>query len=204
MENDEEKVDAAGDGVCAVAVCECSSGGNGTAVTARPVSVINSLGIQGEAARVLMFNLRDILADDDEAKSDAIEGQTDLMETIDAALARLAELETNVAAIKNHVDALRARSVRFEKQSDLIRAALVVAVDMAGMRKIERPTATISLRKVAPSLRVTMEADIPSEYWVAPAPQLDKKALIDAIKSGTVVPGAELSNGGQTISIRTR
>lgn len=204
MDNDEKKIDAAGDGVRAVAVRELGSSGDGAAASAQPVSVVNSLRLEGEAARVLLLNLRDILADDAEATADAVEGETNLMEAIDAALGRIAELETHAKAIKDHVEALRARSVRFEHQSDLIRAALVSAVSMAGLRKIERPTATISLRAIAPSLRITQEADIPSDYWVSQAPKLDKRAVVDALKTGIVVPGAELSNGGETISIRTK
>lgn len=165
------------------------------------MNVSRNLKVNAESARVLMLNLRDILADDETAKSDAIEGETSLMEAIDVAVARLGELDCHKDALKAHIDALKSRLARFENQGEMIRAALASAIGMSGLRKIERPSATLSLRAVAASVRVIEEADIPSAFWKPQAPKLDKSSLLKALKEGPVA-GAELSNGGETIAIR--
>jgi hypothetical protein len=47
---------------------------------------------------------------------------------------------------------------------------------------------------------------VPAGFWRRGDPKLDKKALLDALKAlpkGEHIPGAELSNGGATIQIRS-
>lgn len=169
------------------------------------MNVTRELKLESEAARALLHNLRSVLSEDDEDLiHDTVEGETDLMETIDAALMRLQELDAMGAAIKAQTSALKERGDRFKNQAELIRAALSSALGMAQLRKVERALATVSLRAVPPSLVVTEEADIPSQYFEPQPPKLDKKAVLDALKSGEKVPGAELSNGGETISIRSK
>ena len=65
----------------------------------------------------------------------------------------------------------------------------------AEMRKMELPQATISLRAVPPKAEITDEALVPSKFWKAQDPKLDKKAVLDALKGKEDVPGASLSNG---------
>jgi hypothetical protein len=72
----------------------------------------------------------------------------------------------------------------------------------AGVKKLERPAATLSLRSVPPKAIITSEVELPSRFFVDQAPKLDKKAVLDALKAGEKVAGAELSNGGETIALR--
>jgi len=157
---------------------------------------------QAEAARSLLANIRDILADDEQAIADAIEGETGLLEAIGSAVARIGE----IAAIRDGIDAyakqLKARLARLDRQEELIRTALLSAVSATGLKKIELPIATVSLKAVPPSLVVTCEADIPPEFWKPQDPKMDRKAVTDALKAKQAVPGAELSNGGETIAIK--
>ncbi len=157
---------------------------------------------EGEAARALLANIRSVIGEDDEAAADAVEGETNLIEAIDASLDRLAEIDTLNEAISNLVKSYKERADRLEHQSEQIRAALGVALSTAGLRKIERPAGTLSLRAVPPKAIITSEVDLPARFFVEQNPKLDKKAVLDALKAGETVPGAELSNGSETISIR--
>ena len=56
--------------------------------------------IEAAAARSLLNAIAETIADDDQAKMDAIEGETGLLEAIDAALDRIREMEAHRAAIK--------------------------------------------------------------------------------------------------------
>lgn len=163
--------------------------------------VVRELTREAEAARTLLLNIRDVIGDDEQAAADAVEGETSFNEACASAVARLAELDTHDAALSAHIETLRARGHRFKKQADGIRAALAAALAQADIKKLELPAATLSRRPVAPSVIVTDEASIPSDFWKRGEPKLDRKALLAALKDKQDIPGATLSNGGETLAI---
>lgn len=165
-------------------------------------TVSHELHVQGEAAKVLLANIRDVIGDDEEMIAVAVEGETDLVEAISGAVDRIAELETFEEALKLQIKSLSERKARFEGQRQRLRAAIMVAMGQAEMRKLELPQATISIKATPVTAEITDEAAIPSKFWVAQDPTLDKKAVLAALKAKEAVPGAALSNGGETISIR--
>lgn len=158
--------------------------------------------VQGEAAKSLLANIRDVIGDDQEIIETAVEGETNLIEAISGAVDRMAELDAHAEAIAMQIKALSERKSRFESQGDRIKAAIHVAMSHAEMRKLELPTATLSIRAVPPKAEITDEALVPSQYWKPQDPKLDKKAVLDALKSKQDVPGASLSNGGETLAVR--
>lgn len=164
--------------------------------------VVRELTREAEAARTLVTSMRDVLADDDALTADTVEGETNLIEAIKAADARIAEIDTFHDAIKTRMGDLKKRSDRLDAQSDRIRAAIALAMEMATLTKVELAEATISLKRTPPKVQIISEADIPSAFWKQPDPVLDKKAILEALKEKQAVSGAELSNGGATISIR--
>lgn len=163
--------------------------------------IVRELKIESEAATTLLANIRDVIGEDEEAAADAIEGETNLREAIDRALSRLAELDMLSEAIRAREQSLKERRDRFAKQSELIRTAIASAMDQAGLKKLELAEATLSLRPTPAKAIVINEAEIPPQFWKRSDPKLDLRALTAALKDGSV-PGASLSNGGQTIQIR--
>lgn len=157
---------------------------------------------ESEAARSLLLNIRSVIADDEEATVDAIEGETNLLEAIGVAVDRIGELEALAEATKGRMDALKTRRDRFDRQAENIRTALLAALGAVDLKKVELPQATVSCRPVPPKANVFAEADIPPEFWKPQSPKLDLKAITDALKAKAAVPGASLTNGGETISIR--
>jgi len=166
--------------------------------------VSRELHIQGEAARALLLNIRDVVEDDAEMIETAIEGETSLKEAISAAVDRILELDAHEEAIAAQVKALNERKERFTHQSDRIKAAIHVAMGQAELRKLELPQATLSVRAVPPKAEITDESMLPSRFWKSSAPTLDRKLLLETLKSGESVPGAVLSNGSETLSLRSR
>jgi len=166
--------------------------------------VSRELHIQGEAARALLLNIKDVVEDDAEMIETAIEGETNLKEAISAAVDRILELDAHEEAITAQIKALSERKERFSHQSERIKAAVHVAMSQAELRKMELPVATISVRAVPPKAEITDEAILPSRFWKPQDPKLDRKAILDALKAKEEVPGATLSNGGETISIRSK
>ena len=160
--------------------------------------------IQGEAARSLLANIRDVIGDDEEMAATAVEGETSLLEVISNAVDRTEELKAHREAIETRIKDLQTRRDRFEEQEGRIKAAVHVAMSMAELRKIELPQATLSVRAVPPKAEITDEALLPSKFWKPQDPKLDKKAVLDALKSKEFVPGAALSNGSETLSVRVK
>lgn len=164
--------------------------------------ISHDLRIQGEAAKVLLANIRDVIGDDEDMAETAIEGETGLKEAISDAVNRIAELNAHQEAIDAQTKALKERRSRFESQALRIKAAIHVAMGQAELRKLELPQATLSIRAVPPKAEIINEAKIPSKFWKAKDPELDRKAVLDALKAKEDVPGAILSNGGETLAIK--
>lgn len=164
--------------------------------------VSRQLKMQGEAAAALLANVRDVIGDDDEMALTVVEGETSLVEVISQATERLNDLDAYTTALAAQIKALTDRKGRFEAQHDRIKAAICVAMQQAELRKLELPHATLSIKAVAAKADITDESLIPSKFWKPSDPKLDRKAVLDALKAKEVVPGATLSNGGETLSIR--
>lgn len=167
-------------------------------------TIVHDLSAEAEAARALLANVKDILAGDDDAIGDAIEGETNLKEAMARAVERMAEIDALAEAIKTQRDNLAARASRLEAQGEAIRAALQSAMAAAEMARLELAAATLSRRKVPPKVVVEDETKIPSFYWKRADPKLDLAALKNDMKNGTKVPGAAMGDPSETISIRWR
>jgi len=163
-----------------------------------------ALRIQGEAAKTLLANIRDVIGDDEEMALVAVEGETNLIEAINAAVDRISALQDHSKAIDYRIEALKLRQSRFDRQAELIKSALQVAMGQAELRKLELPQATLSIRAVPPKVELIDEAAIPASFWKPQDPKLDKVAILKALKDKESVPGATLSNGGETLAIREK
>ena len=157
-----------------------------------------------EAAQLLRDQLAALAGDDEEVIRDTLEGATNLREIIRDVLASTGEDEAMLAGIDTYIEGLTARKRRIKDRVEYKRSLMTTALEVAGLPKLETDIATVSLSKVQPKVIVTDEAAIPTEFWKASEPTLDKKALGAALKDGREIPGCELSNGGATVTIRRK
>lgn len=167
----------------------------------------HALHVQIEAARVLLANYRDIIGDDEQAKADAVEGETNLNEAIHKGVVRLAELDAMRTGIASFLEKLKARDGRLAKQEEGLRTSIQTAMEIAERKTVETDLATLSRSPTPPKVIVVKEDEIPANYWVRGEPRLDKKALLAALKDlpkGETIPGAELSNGGESLRLLWR
>lgn len=178
-----------------------SSAPHGTGGEPKKAAVIRDLSEQSLAARALVESMRALIGDDDEIIDTAVEGETDLHEALAAALGRLAELDALRLSIDTLMSSLQARGERLAKQREAIRTAMCVAMECGAVKTIEMPLGTVSMRTVAPAVEVTDESAIPAVFWRPQAPKLDKRMLLQALKSGAVA-GACLTPPSTTISVR--
>jgi len=142
------------------------------------------------------------LAEDEEFRLDVIEGETDAIELLDGLCAQEREADAQIAGIEKRMDALKSRRDRLRLRKEALRKLMQRIMSAAGLRKVQLPEATLFVRAAPRSVIVTDEGAIPKEYLKVTT-TVDKAALLDALKAGTRVPGAMLSNGGEMVSVRT-
>jgi hypothetical protein len=144
--------------------------------------------------------MRALVGDDEEMIETAVEGETNLHEALETALTRLAEIDALRDGINAVMDGLQLRDARLKSQRESIRTAMMIAMEMGQIKRLELPLGTLSLRTVAPAVEITDEAAIPSRYWKAQDPKIDKRELLKALKTGPVA-GAQLTPPSTTISV---
>lgn len=144
-------------------------------------------------------------ADDEDLYQDMIEGETDALDLLDSQIASMQNDEALAEAIKAQEANLKARRERIEWRADAHKKAALLIMNAAGLKKAERPRATISVRPGSVSVQITDEAEIPTQLMrekVTRAP--DKAAIKAQLDAGETVPGAELVRGAETISVRVK
>lgn len=89
---------------------------------------------------------------------------------------------------------------RLIKREAWLKDRLEMAMLISGTTELTAGTFTLKMQKAKPSVVVLDEKQIPAAYMRQPAtpatppPAPDKKAIADAIKAGTDVPGAKMSD----------
>lgn len=162
---------------------------------------------QARIARAVLDSIRSVDPDDEVLALDTVEGETSLFEVIDAILVRRLATLGMAEGTKAAIGDLKARQKRFEDRANYDRTIIEQAMALAELKTLQRPVATLSMADRKPSLVITTEADIPAKYWNPGDPTLDRKALaadLASLGDGENIPGATLSNGAPTLSIRTK
>lgn len=156
-----------------------------------------------DAATVIKASIAK-LTDDTDALIDTLEGETDLDVIVRSLLLSLEEDQLMIDGLGARIADLAERKQRFELRIGTKRTLVHQALELLGRAKMEFDIATVSLGKAAPALQVVQEAEIPSRFWKAGDPKLDKPALLDALKAGEAIPGAALKNGAPRLTIRRK
>jgi len=143
--------------------------------------------------------------DDEETYLDTLDGATDALDLLDREIASEQADRAFVAALADHIKALKARADRIDMRADARRKAQLLILNAIGLRKVERPLATLSLRAGSVSVQITDEAAIPSQLCtIKTSTSPDKAAMRAQIEAGETVPGAELVRGDETLSVRIK
>ena len=130
---------------------------------------------------------------------EGIEGEiTDKAESI-AKLMKSIEADEN--GIKAEEERLYARRTALKNRRESIKAYLESQLIGAGIDKVKGTMFTVSIQNNPPSVNIQNDATVPDKYYVPQPPKLDKKSLLDDLKSGAVYEGIELQ---QTKSLRVR
>jgi len=140
------------------------------------------------------------LKEDEDLKADMLEGSTDFRETMERLLRKTQDSIYLAKACQDAERDIHDRRKRFEKRIEFGRELMKRLMEAADIRKLEFPTATLSLMNTAPQVVITNEDELPEEFFrIKKEP--NKTAIKEALEK-TDVRGATLSNGGTSIVIR--
>lgn len=177
------------------------------------------------ALQALKDSIADAAKDDPDLLLDMAEGETNIMELIDKVLEADLVDQGLLDGLANVKAIVKLREERFEMRMKTRRGLLEQALFILERKKLERPTATISITERKPTVTVTDESEVPSEYFRTPDPVLNKKALNDAyaallekqaVETMTataegrepvqfpMIPGCVVNNGNASITIRRK
>jgi hypothetical protein len=162
------------------------------------------------AAELLRFHdlRRHLLLEDPEIDevtlADTLEGATSLHEAITAVIRSALEDEAMAGALRGRMNELEVRLRRIEHRAEKKRELVLATMGNAGVSKIVAPDVTLSLRPAPPSVVVTDESLVPEWFWIPQAPKLDRRRMLEVLKAGEQVLGAELANPRLTLSVRSK
>jgi predicted nuclease with TOPRIM domain len=141
------------------------------------------------------------LNEDEELLKDTLEGNTRFNEVMEKFLSAMRENETLAEAVSQRIGKLRERQTRLTHRAQFFRSLMHRLMDWAGIKSLALPEAKISVVNSPEKVIITDESAIPDDFMrVTKEP--NKAAIKTAMKSGSIIPGATLSNGGTTISVR--
>jgi hypothetical protein len=141
---------------------------------------------------------------DEDTLRDALEGLSSLSEMLACTLRSYLDDIALTAALGMRINDMQARIGRFEQRAEKKRALITSVMEGADLEKLAEPDFTVSFRRPVPTVIITAGHEIPPDFWSPQPPQLDLQRLTAALRRGESVPGAVLSNGEATISVRTR
>jgi hypothetical protein len=141
---------------------------------------------------------------DEQTLADTLEGATDLKEALAGLIRSALDDETLVKALKERVDAMRNRLTRLETRAGLKRLIAVETMEIAHIKKLTEPDFTASVRTGPPVLCIVNDDLLPIEYLVPQAPKPDRRALLEALNGGAIIPGAVLGIPKATLSVRSQ
>lgn len=143
------------------------------------------------------------LAEDEALRADMIEGETALASVVSRALSHKLEARGMVKMAGERKSDLNERQARWQRREDAMDLLIKGLLEVAGLEKLVLAEATVSIIKPRASVLITDEAEIPQGY-VKTIRHPDKTAIGDALKAGEEIPGAALSWGEPSLSVRTR
>lgn len=99
--------------------------------------------------------------------------------------------QADIEAHKNEEKRIAERRKQLEKQTETLEAYLYGEMKVSGLKELKSPLFKLTIQKNPPKAEVLDESLIPSNFMI-PKFQLDKKAVLQALKDGEEVPGATL------------
>jgi len=142
------------------------------------------------------------LEDEDQALIDTLDGLSDFNELCAEAIREAIRREEYADGMSDIIRRNKARKERLERGADAIRQAVLDAMQDAGVRKIEAPDLTFSIRDGGRKF-VIDEKTLSHDYCqqiITWKPDRDK--IKGAVDNGDVPTGVQILNGSPILTVR--
>lgn len=132
---------------------------------------------------------------DEQAIADTLAGESSFEDKLTATAYAVRSLEAMANQIKEAEQSMADRRKTYEKRVQNLREYMHGCMNLAGVRKVERPEFVMSIKTNPPAVQIIDPDEVPAVYMVTPepTPRPDKKAIKEAIERGEEVPGCVMS-----------
>jgi hypothetical protein len=141
---------------------------------------------------------------DDETLSDTLEGATDFREALAALVRSALDDECLCAALKARLEDMKARLARLQARSTSKRVVVAENMQAAAIDRLQEADFTASLRRRPPSVELVEPDELPLDFLIPQPPKPDKRAILEALSRGVLVPGAVLAEPKTSLAVRSQ
>jgi hypothetical protein len=169
--------------------------------------MLSPMALVGEIQHYQTISLQlrqDFAGIDDETLADTLEGVSLLPDLLSAVVRSSLEDEALMVALKVRVGDMKARLERLEHRQEKKRQLVCGAMAQAGLDKLHAEDFSVSLRQGGARLEIADEGKIPPFFLIPQPPRIDRASLLNLLKRGEQVSGAELKEGSPHIQVRTK
>jgi len=142
------------------------------------------------------------LEDDGQLLADMVEGSTDFNAVLDKVAVAFLSAVSLKQANADLVDTLTTRGSRFERRAEAFKALAFDLMRAAGTRKVELPSATLSIAKGRPKL--VLDDDFNAQGYMRVKAEPMRTDIAAALAVGNDIPGARLEQAPDHLAIRTK
>lgn len=153
--------------------------------------------------------MADVIAttDDHDAETgflDTLAGETPIEEIADWLIASILDDEAQIVSLEAQIETMQTRLARKKVRARGKRKVGAEMLQAAGLKRLERPRATLTRSVGRDTVQITDEASVPTQLCsVKTTTSPDKAAIKRLLEAGEDVPGAMLVRGGDTLTIRS-
>lgn len=107
-------------------------------------------------------------------------------------------MEADIPAIDGEIKRLQDLKKSRQAKADALRKYVLDNMIACDIQRIDAPLFSISIAKNPPKVEIFDDRQIPADYLTSPlppAPQPDKKLMLQAMKDGKEIPGARMVQG---------
>ena len=133
-----------------------------------------------------------------------LESETDFHEILTTIIRRIEDTKALSIGTKDRLDELKTRKDRFDHRVDTLRELAFKIMQAADLAKVELPEATLSLRAGQPQLVGDANPALVPDKYCKVSRNLNRTAIMEALKTGETVPGFSLSNSQPNLTIRIK
>lgn len=110
-------------------------------------------------------------------------------------------IKAEIEAVKAEKDRLAKRETVLKNKHERLKTYLETQMLLSNIAKIDDPILPLALRQAPPSVEVEPGAKVPEQYLIPQEPKIDKRGLLEALKSGEQILGVRLVEGRKYLKI---